>query len=168
MKALIKKDVLTLGRQFRYFLVLLLFFAAIPGDFASSFAMVYAIKLPVSAIAYDERSKWDTLAAGMPYTPLAIVGGKYALGYLEWPRLDVFRCWRACLRHRCAACKWKEPSRSFLTHYSPSCCWRLCCRSSTATALKKEGLRFTFFSAYSWQRLCSLAGKAASSTACCP
>ena len=82
MKALIKKDVLTLGRQFRYFLVLLLFFAAIPGDFASSFAMVYAITLPVSAIAYDERSKWDTLAAGMPYTPLAIVGGKYALGYL--------------------------------------------------------------------------------------
>ena len=46
------------------------------------YAVVYASMLPLTALAYDERSKWDTLAATMPYSPWQIVGSKYALGYL--------------------------------------------------------------------------------------
>ena len=86
MKALIKKDIFTVLKSMKVFLVIIILFSIIPGFSASSFAVVYAVvyasMLPLTALAYDERSKWDTLAATMPYSPWQIVGSKYALGYL--------------------------------------------------------------------------------------
>lgn len=82
MKALIKKDIFTVLKSMKVFLVIIILFSIIPGFSASSFAVVYASMLPLTALAYDERSKWDTLAATMPYSPWQIVGSKYALGYL--------------------------------------------------------------------------------------
>ena len=38
--------------------------------------------LPITALAYDERSKWDNLAVMMPYTAANIVQSKYILGYI--------------------------------------------------------------------------------------
>ena len=38
--------------------------------------------LPYTALAYDERSKWDQIAAMLPYTNADIVLAKYLLGYL--------------------------------------------------------------------------------------
>ena len=80
MKALIKKDIFTVLKSMKVFLVIIILFSIIPGFSASSFAVVYASMLPLTALAYDERSKWDTLAATMPYSPWQIVGSKYALG----------------------------------------------------------------------------------------
>lgn len=81
MKALIKKDIFTVLKSMKVFLVIIILFSIIPGFSASSFAVVYASMLPLTALAYDERSKWDTLAATMPYSPWQLVGSKYVLGY---------------------------------------------------------------------------------------
>ena len=48
----------------------------------SSIAIVYAAMLPITVIAYDERSKWDQLAAMMPYSKRELVFSKYLLGYI--------------------------------------------------------------------------------------
>ena len=82
MKALLLKDTYVIWKQMKIFLLIILVFSAIPSGFNSAFAVIYAAMLPYTALAYDERSKWDTLAATMPYSPWQIVGSKYALGYL--------------------------------------------------------------------------------------
>ena len=81
MSALLLKDFYTLIRQTRIFLIMILIFAVMPGFNLAGFAVVYAAMLPITALAYDERSKWDSLAAMMPYTPRQIVVSKYVLGY---------------------------------------------------------------------------------------
>lgn len=80
MKGLLLKDIFTLGKQMRIFLLMVLLFACIPGYNMSAFAIVYSALLPVTALAYDERSKWGSLAATMPYSPLSLVLSKYVLG----------------------------------------------------------------------------------------
>lgn len=80
MKGLLLKDWYTLIKQMKIMLVLMLAFACVPGYSMPAFAVVYAAMLPVTALAYDERSKWDELAAMLPYSVKEIVGGKYVLG----------------------------------------------------------------------------------------
>lgn len=80
MKGLLLKDWYTLIKQMKIMLMLMLVFACVPGYSMAAFAVVYAAMLPVTALAYDERSKWDELAAMLPYSVREIVGGKYVLG----------------------------------------------------------------------------------------
>ena len=82
MRGLIMKDMLTIAKQAKAFLILILFFAVIPSFSGSSFAMLYAAMMPISAWAYDENCKWDQLAAMMPYSVRDIVLSKYLLGYI--------------------------------------------------------------------------------------
>ena len=82
MRGLIMKDMLTIAKQAKAFLILILFFAVIPSFSGSSFAMLYAAMMPISALAYDENCKWDQLAAMMPYSVRDIVLSKYLLGYM--------------------------------------------------------------------------------------
>ena len=82
MSALILKDCYVIFRQLKIFLVLILAFSCIPGAFYSTFAVVYAAMLPYTALAYDERSRWDQMAAMMPYADRDIVLGKYVFGWL--------------------------------------------------------------------------------------
>ena len=74
MKGLLLKDILTLYKQTKIILLLMVVFACIPGLPTSAFAVFYGAMMPITALAYDERSKWDELAAMMPYTAKAIVG----------------------------------------------------------------------------------------------
>ena len=83
MSALILKDYYVIFRQMRIFLLLVLVFSCIPGAFYSTFAVVYASMLPYTALAYDERSHWDQMAAMMPYADRDIVLGKYVFGWLS-------------------------------------------------------------------------------------
>ena len=83
MKGLLLKDWYTLTRQLKLILAMLVFFSILPGYSTVSFALVYAAMLPITALAYDERSKWDELAAMMPYSARQIVAGKYLLGMLS-------------------------------------------------------------------------------------
>ena len=82
MSALLLKDYYVIFRQMRIFLLLILVFSCIPGTFYSTFAVVYASMLPYTALAYDERSKWDQMAAMMPYSIRDIVLSKYLLGWV--------------------------------------------------------------------------------------
>ena len=82
MKALILKDTYVIWRQMKYFLVMILLFSALPSGFNNAFAVIYTSMLPYTALAYDERSKWDQMAAMMPYSPRDIVLGKYVFGWL--------------------------------------------------------------------------------------
>lgn len=82
MKALVKKDLFVLTRQMRLFLVMIVVFAVLPGASMTTFAVVYAAMLPYTALAYDERSKWDQMAAMLPYTDRDVVLAKYVLGWL--------------------------------------------------------------------------------------
>ena len=82
MKALILKDTYVIFRQMKYFLVMILLFSALPSGFNNAFAVIYAAMLPYTALAYDERSKWEQMAAVMPYSTRDIVLGKYVFGWL--------------------------------------------------------------------------------------
>ena len=82
MKALLLKDYYTLIKQIKIYIIMIIIFAIIPGNSISSIAMIYAAMLPITALAYDERSKWNSLAMMMPYSDESIVGSKYILGYI--------------------------------------------------------------------------------------
>lgn len=82
MKGLLLKDLYTLGKQMKLFFLFIVVFAVTPGLSLSAFAVMYASMLPMTALAYDERSKWDILASMMPYSPTELVFSKYLLGYL--------------------------------------------------------------------------------------
>lgn len=81
MKGLLLKDFYTLIGQMKIFLLMIAIFTLVPNFSMSGFAIVYAAMLPITALAYDERSKWTHLAAMMPYTPTELVVSKYILGY---------------------------------------------------------------------------------------
>ena len=80
MKGLLIKDWKTLVKQTKVMLAITALLACVPGSYMSAFALFYAAMLPITALAYDERAKWDELAAMMPYTTKSIVGSKYVLG----------------------------------------------------------------------------------------
>ncbi len=82
MKALLLKDLCVLYKQLRHLLLPLVIFCLMPGDFASVFSVIYAIMLPVTAMGFDQSSKWDQLARMMPYTLAQLVFSKYVLGYM--------------------------------------------------------------------------------------
>ena len=87
MKGLLMKDLLNLKRQGGIILLVL----AMYGLFAFSSGMsevlgsmicVFGAMLPVTALAYDERAKWDKYALTMPVTRRQMVLSKYLLGLL--------------------------------------------------------------------------------------
>jgi ABC-2 type transport system permease protein len=82
MKGLVIKDIYTLTRQMKIYLFMIVILALMPGYSTTSFAIVYSAMLPITALAYDERSKWDHLAVMMPYSVKSIVLSKYTLGYI--------------------------------------------------------------------------------------
>ena len=77
-------DVIQLGRlgNFRMVAGSKGVFSCIPGTFYSTFAVVYASMLPYTALAYDERSRWDQMAAMMPYSARDVVLSKYLFGWI--------------------------------------------------------------------------------------
>lgn len=81
MKALLLKDFLTLSATVRIIILIMIVMACIPTVNMTVFFMVYCVMLPVNALAYDERTKWDVLSAMMPYRPWQLVISKYVLGY---------------------------------------------------------------------------------------
>lgn len=82
MTGLLLKDIYTIFKQMKIFVLIVFVLACIPGYSMLTFALVYSAMLPMTALAYDERSGWDKLAATMPYTTAELVLSKYLLGYL--------------------------------------------------------------------------------------
>ena len=71
-----------LWKQFWVLLLIIFAFSATGGAFGAVFPIAYCAMLPYSALAYDERAKWNRLAAMMPYSTADLVIGKYVLGWL--------------------------------------------------------------------------------------
>ena len=83
MIGLMRKDLFVADKSGRLLLVLALVFSVVPGmgSFGSTYAVMLALMMPMTSIAYDERCKWDKYAAMLPYTPGQIVWSKYLLAY---------------------------------------------------------------------------------------
>ncbi len=82
MSGLLLKDIYTLFSKTKFFLLMIAFFAVLPGASVSAFAIFYSVMLPMTTLAYDEQTKWPQLAAMMPYSTKELVLSKYLLGWL--------------------------------------------------------------------------------------
>lgn len=87
MIGLLVKDFLNLKKQAKTYLILLIFYfiLGIANEnttmFSAMMAMVAAM-VPITAMAYDERSKWDRYALTMPISRFNMVVSKYILGLI--------------------------------------------------------------------------------------
>jgi ABC-2 type transport system permease protein len=87
MIGLILKDLLNLKRQARILTLLIgVFFVTSvvnkSGESLGSVVSILAATLPITALAYDERSGWDKYALTMPLSRRDLVTSKYLLGIL--------------------------------------------------------------------------------------
>lgn len=80
MRGLLLKDWLVVSRQTKVYFVLMIGFALMPQ--MGTYSIFFGALLPITAFAYDERSRWDTMARMMPYSFWNIVTEKYVFGYL--------------------------------------------------------------------------------------
>lgn len=106
MKALILKDCYVLWKQMRIFILLIVLMTVIDNPFYCIFPVVWASMLPYTAMAYDERSHWDQLAAMMPYSLRDLVLSKYVLGWL-------------CMAAAMLLCLATQIVRGMISHTSP-------------------------------------------------
>lgn len=83
MKGLLIKDAYTMMKETKYFFILAVVMAFLQNDFLFSYIIVYAASLPIAALAYDERAKWDKMAETLPLTVGQIIGSKYIMGYVS-------------------------------------------------------------------------------------
>jgi ABC-2 type transport system permease protein len=84
---LLIKDLYALKKQWRVvFLITIIYLVfSISSENMSMFStisIVYAIILPMSAMAYDEHCKWDKYALSLPLSRTTIVLSKYVLGIM--------------------------------------------------------------------------------------
>ena len=87
MIGLILKDLYNLKKQTKTYLILLIFYYILGianEDFTMVGSMValLAAMAPITAMAYDERSKWDKYALTMPISRVNIVASKYLLSII--------------------------------------------------------------------------------------
>ncbi len=84
MKALLYKDFRILWKSTKAMLLLVVIFCLIPNNSFMNmglFFVVYTGMLPLSLLAYDERSHWDRLVLMLPVTPRDVVRSKYVAGW---------------------------------------------------------------------------------------
>ena len=82
MKALLLKDCYVITKQLKIFLIAMLILAFWGGSSLNLMALFIASMLPMTAIAYDENSKWNDFASMLPYTKKDMVISKYILSYI--------------------------------------------------------------------------------------
>lgn len=86
MKALLYKDLCVLWKQMKFVIFMVAIFCLMPdtGFSLNTFFVAYAgLIIPVTLFAYDERAKWDALAAMMPYSTRDLVLSRYLFGWLS-------------------------------------------------------------------------------------
>lgn len=81
MLGLLFKDLLSIAKQAKIYLFLIVIFSIIPDASMTAFAIVYSAMMPITALAYDDQSKWNALAVMMPYSRLELVLSKYLFGF---------------------------------------------------------------------------------------
>lgn len=87
MKGLLLKDLLNLKKQSKIYLALILFYLVFSiinnnASFFGGMVCILSAMLPITALSYDERAKWDKFALTMPVSRRDMVTSKYLLGFL--------------------------------------------------------------------------------------
>lgn len=86
MKGLFLKDILNLKQQAKVYLLIIGVWLVLaisdrdPSFFSGVIAM-FSVLIPISAIAYDEKAKWERYALTMPVSRLDLVLSKYFLTF---------------------------------------------------------------------------------------
>ena len=82
LRGLLIKDSMVLFRQLKLFFIILIGFAIFQNEATNGFALMYVTMLPITALAFDEQSRWGTYAQMMPYRIKDIVLSKYLIGMI--------------------------------------------------------------------------------------
>ena len=86
MKGLIIKDLTVLKSSLKTVLIIVVLFAFMGiksgSAYMTTFASVYAAILPMTCMAYDERSRFNRYAVAMPISPRDIALSKYFTGLI--------------------------------------------------------------------------------------
>lgn len=82
MKGLLIKDISVLIKKSKAVFLMIFIFGAMPATSFTGLSIMYPSMLPITGIAYDEQSKWDSLAAMMPYSVFELAFSKYVLCYI--------------------------------------------------------------------------------------
>ncbi len=85
MKALLYKDFCVLWKQMKFVIALVVILCTIPNSALNLnlFFVVYAgLLIPATLFAYDERDRWNALAAMLPYSIRTLVLSRYVFGWL--------------------------------------------------------------------------------------
>ena len=83
MKALLLKDWYVLRKQVWSYLLIVLVWGLIPSLTLNLLAVVYGAMIPYTAMAYDQRSRWDQFARMLPYSDRTVVLSRYSLGWIS-------------------------------------------------------------------------------------
>ncbi len=87
MRGLLLKDLMNLRSQGKIYLLLIALWGALSikdgsPEFFSGLMLTFALLVPMSAMAYDEKAKWDGYALTMPFNDADMVLSRYFLGVL--------------------------------------------------------------------------------------
>lgn len=85
MKGLLVKDFMALKKNLKIYLIFIIFYILIGiksgnSSMFSTMLTIVSVLTPITAMSYDERSKWDRYALTMPLSRGSIVLSKYVLG----------------------------------------------------------------------------------------
>ena len=83
MKALLLKDWYVLRKQVWSYLLIVLVWGLIPSLTLNLLAVVYGAMIPYTAMAYDQRGRWDRFARMLPYSDRTVVLSRYTLGWIS-------------------------------------------------------------------------------------
>lgn len=81
MKGLLLKDYYVLTKQLTIILLVIPVMAFAGGGSLFMLTILIGASLPMTALAYDEMSKWNGLAVMMPYSRKDLIVSKYMIGY---------------------------------------------------------------------------------------
>ena len=87
MKGLLLKDFYNIARSGRLYLAMLLIYGVLSyanggALMLTMVAVLFAMMLPMSAIGYDEKDRWEPLCLSLPVAPAVMVLEKYVLAIL--------------------------------------------------------------------------------------
>jgi len=87
MKGLILKDLFNLRKQAKIYSAFIVCYLAISvlnqnSYYIGSLVCMFCAMLPITALAFDERCKWDKFALSLPISRKDLVLGKYLLGLI--------------------------------------------------------------------------------------
>ncbi len=82
MKALLIKDLYVVVKNMKVLLIIMLLLTLFNNPSFTIVSGIYGSTIPMTALAYDERSYFNKLAKVLPYSVFSITVSKYLLGYI--------------------------------------------------------------------------------------